>query len=85
MTRSNAYNYGLARGREAAEFTDYDPSKDVSRSDAASESEQNSRQYGDFIHFSASINSSDNDEELWISYERGVEDGIKEYLSENNS
>ena len=49
---------------------------------AAFDSEQNARQYSPFEFTAYAINSEDDAEELWDSYDKGVSDGIVEAVRE---
>ena len=80
MTNDDAFIAGFTNGKDAALNTDYDPVTDESLEGAAHGSEQNARQYADFVNGIGRDIMDAGDEEiqtvLWEFYDAGVEAGV---------
>lgn len=88
MNKKQARAYGIQRGFEAVANCDYDPNIDTSVQQAARESEENSRQYADFVNGFASAVLDDPEHRqdgLWDAYSEGVERGIIQGLKKLNA
>lgn len=75
MTKQEVYNKGYRNGYNAAIYTQISPNENIL--EAVAESELNARQYSPFEIFASAVNRQSNTEELWDSYENGVNAGIK--------
>ena len=77
MTKQEAYQLGIERGRQAALDVDFEPGLDDSLEAAALEAEMNSRQYAGFEAIDRALSDDEDFDDLWTQYNDGIHVGVR--------